>query len=360
MPSSLLGHTMKMHLNRYWKCQLIGWLIAATANFLLQLLRPDVNVLEQLLTNLFFIVLGILSTHSLRWCYRKLQVIDMPLLQMGIPIMGLSLLATSAVIFCMFSVISLVMPDGPSLFNINTILGNVVGIYPLMLIWSCLYLGSQYLRRWRQSEVDKLALANALKDAQLNTLIGQINPHFMFNSLNNIRALMLEDVPKARDSMTLLAKVLRYGLTAPKQNFVSLQSELDTVNDFVALAKIQYEQRLQWHLDIAVDAQRYQVPPMMIQMLVENAIKHGIATVKHGGELTLHIQLEQQQLLIQVINPGQLKRAPYAEESTQLGLNNISQRLALLFSDEASFRLCETQGCVIAELRIPCIVEEAP
>ena len=160
--------------------------------------------------------------------------------------------------------------------------------------------------------------------------------------------------------MTLLAKVLRYGLTAPKQNFVSLQSELDTVNDFVALAKIQYEQRLQWHLDIAVDAQRYQVPPMMIQMLVENAIKHGIATVKHGGELTLHIQLEQQQLLIQVINPGQLKRAPYAEESTQLGLNNISQRLALLFSDEASFRLCETQGCVIAELRIPCIVEEAP
>ncbi len=350
---------MKMYLNRYWICQLIGWFIAVTSNFLLQLMRPNVNVTEQLFTNLLFIVLGILSTHGLRWSYRKLQVIDMPLLQMSMPIMGLSLLATTAVIVCIFSVIILVMPDDPSLFNINTIFGNVVGIYPIMLIWSFLYLGSQYFRRWRQSEVEKLALANALKDAQLNTLIGQINPHFMFNALNNIRALMLEDVPKARDSMTLLAKVLRYGLAAPKQNFVSLQSELETVNDFVALAKIQYEQRLQWQLDVAVDAQRYQVPPMMIQMLVENAIKHGIATVKYGGELKLHIQREQQQLLIQVINPGQLQRAPYAEESTGLGLCNISQRLALLFNDEASFRLYESQLCVVAELRIPCIAENA-
>jgi two-component system LytT family sensor kinase len=357
MPSFILGRSMKIQLNRYWKCQLIGWFIAVTSNFLLQLLRPDVNVKDQLLANFLFMGLGILSTHGLRWSYRKLQVIDMPLLQMSMPIMCLSLLATTAVIVCMFSVIILVMPDSPSLFNMGTIFSNLLGIYPIILIWSFLYLCIQYLRRWRQSEVDKVALAHALKDAQLNTLIGQINPHFMFNALNNIRALMLEDVPKARESMTLLAKVLRYGLAAPKQSFVSLQSELDTVSDFVALAKIQYEHRLEWHLDVAVDAQRYQVPPMMIQMLVENAIKHGIARVKHGGELKLHIQREQQQLLIQVMNPGQLQRAPYAEESTGLGLCNISQRLALLFNDAASFHLDESPLGVVAELRIPCIAE---
>ncbi|MDX1392516.1 MAG: histidine kinase, partial [Rheinheimera sp.] len=231
--------------------------------------------------------------------------------------------------------------------------GNLIGIYPLILIWSCLYLGSQYLRRWRQSEVEKLELANALKDAQLNTLIGQINPHFMFNALNNIRALMLEDVPRARDSLTLLAKVLRYGLTAPQHNLVSLQDELNTVNDFVELALIQYEHRLQWQPQIDVSPAQYSVPPMLIQMLIENAIKHGIALRKDGGKLQLLVQRQAQFLLIRVSNPGKLAQQPRSETSTQLGLNNIAQRLRLLYNDNARFTLQQQDDNVIATLHLP-------
>jgi two-component system, LytTR family, sensor kinase len=345
---------MTIQINRYWKCQLIGWSIATGTNFLLQMLRPDSNWVEQLIANLSFAVAGIAGTQALRVAYQRLRIVDMSLLQMLLPVLALSLLTTTIIICSMFSLIVLIqLQDVTSLLNPSTLLGNLIGIYPLILIWSSLYLGSHYLWRWRQAEVEKLELANALKDAQLNTLIGQINPHFMFNALNNIRALMLENVPRARDSLTLLAKVLRYGLTAPKQSLVSLQEELDTVNDFVQLASIQYENRLQWQAIIDVPAGQFSVPPMMIQMLVENAIKHGIAQRKNGGRLRLHIQQQQQHLCIELVNDGCLTRQPYAEESTQLGLENIAQRLNLLYNGLASFKLQQHEQTVVAQLRLP-------
>lgn len=349
---------MTKPLSRYWKCQLAGWFIAASANFLLQLLQPDVRVVQQLFANLTFITFGVASSHGLRLSYRKLQLIELPMLRMIVPVLLLSLLATAAVILCSLTLLSLTFAAPASLFNARVMLANLVGIYPIMLIWSSLYLASQYLRRWRKSELDKLELAHALKDAQLNTLIGQINPHFMFNALNNIRALMLESVPQARDSLTLLANVLRYGLTAPNQSLVPLQSELETVHNFVALAGIQYEQRLQWQTRIEVIPAHFHIPPMMIQMLIENAIKHGIAQRKDGGRLKLHIYQQQHQLCIRVTNDGNLKPGASAAVSTQLGLKNIAQRLQLLYQHQASFHLYEQSGTVIADLRIPTATEE--
>jgi two-component system, LytTR family, sensor kinase len=344
---------MFRQLNRYWKCQLIGWFIVAGVNFVLRMISPNANLLEQLYTNFSFIVLGIVSSHGLRWSYRRLHITDLPLLRMILPVFGLSLIATAVLIILMFTLLTLTLPQHPGMFTLNTILGNLVAIYPLMLMWSCFYLGSHYLIRWRESEVEKLELANALKDAQLNTLIGQINPHFMFNALNNIRALMLENVPQARDSLTQLSKVLRYGLTAPKHNLVSLQSELDTVQDFVKLASMQYEDRLQWQTNIEVQPNNFNIPPMMIQMLVENALKHGIAQRKGGGIVKLSIKQHQQHLWIQLSNDGNLANAGSSEESTRLGLNNIVQRLKILYNGAASFRLHQQGPAVVADLRIP-------
>lgn len=351
---------MTFGLNLYWRCQFIGWLIVAAINFLIQMLRPNASWIEQLGSNLGFILLGIGCTHGLRFVYRRLRVVDLSIRNMILPLFGLSLITTIIMILVMFSVLSLTVATPAEIFSINMLLGNVIGVYPLILIWSCFYLGSQYLRRWRQSEVDKLALENALKDAQLNTLIGQINPHFMFNALNNIRGLMLEDVNRARDSLTLLAKVLRYGLTAPQQSLVSLQDELATVHDFIALASIQYEQRLQWQqqIDIALDG--FQVPPMMVQMLVENAIKHGIALQKDGGTLKLHIFCRPQFLCIELSNTGTLTSQADPLYSTKLGLTNISQRLKLLYNNEAHFSLQQQGDTVVASLLLPLDNKEEP
>ena len=344
---------MTVGINWYWRCQLIGWLIVAVINFLVQMLRPNASWVEQLGSNLGFIILGIACTHALRFVYRRLRIVDLSIRNMILPLFGLSLITTMIMIVVMFSLLAITVAYPEDIFRIDMLLGNVLGIYPLVVIWSCFYLGSQYLRRWRQSEVDKLALENALKDAQLNTLIGQINPHFMFNALNNIRGLMLEDVSRARDSLTLLAKVLRYGLTAPQQSLVSLQDELATVHDFIALASIQYEQRLHWQQQIDIELDGFQVPPMMVQMLVENAIKHGIALHKNGGTLRLHIFRQLQFLCIELSNTGTLTSNVDPQYSTKLGLRNISQRLKLLYNNQAHFSLQQQDDTVVARLQLP-------
>lgn len=343
--------SMTHHSQRYWQCQWLGWSLVAGTNFGLQLLRATSTLTAEAISNLLFLLLGIGSSHGLRWLYRRFAIIDKPLAAMVLPFFGFTFVATAALITGLFTVMSVVvMPNDSNLLTGKNILGNILGLYPLLLIWSSCYLGVHYLWRWRQSEVDKLTLANALKDAQLNTLIGQINPHFMFNALNNIRALMLEDVDKARHGLALLAKVLRYSLTAPSQGLVPLSQELSAVQDFVELAQLQYERRLQWQRAVAPELEQVLVPAMMLQMLVENAVKHGIAQVRGGGVLQLTVRAEAQQLRVTVTNPGQL-RSPQAqlngqhtqpathEPSTQLGVNNVEQRLALLYGERAQFSL---------------------
>lgn len=138
-------------------------------------------------------------------------------------------------------------------------------------------------------EVKETKLKNAeldatIKESQLNTLKGQINPHFMFNSLNNIRGLILEDVNKARNMLTSLSETLRYSLTQNDIHAIALEDELEMVEKYVDILKIQFEERLQFELVVDEATLSVQIPPMLIQMLVENAIKHGISNLKDGGK----------------------------------------------------------------------------
>jgi LytS/YehU family sensor histidine kinase len=130
-----------------------------------------------------------------------------------------------------------------------------------------------------KSRETRLELESNLKESQLNTLKGQINPHFMFNSLNNIRGLMLEDVTAARNMLTSLSETLRYSLTKSESNSIALEDELDMVKNYIELSKIQLESRLQFESFIDENSLSTQIPPMIIQMLIENAIKHGISNL---------------------------------------------------------------------------------
>ena len=184
----------------------------------------------------------------------------------------------------------------------------------------------------------------------MNTLKGQINPHFMFNSLNNIRGLMLEDVEKSRDMLTKLSEMLRYSLTKNSVDGIALAEELEMVDNYIALSKIQFEDRLEFHKSVAEDTLQQQIPPMIIQLLVENAAKHGISNLKNGGTIDLEVTKNTEQLNIQVKNTGKLQ---IAKNSTQVGLKNIKQRLKLLYGEKAAFSLKEVEDNVIANITIP-------
>lgn len=216
--------------------------------------------------------------------------------------------------------------------------------------WVVCYLVIKLLLKLNKDRIARLQMSDNLKEAQLNTLKGQINPHFMFNSLNNIRGLMLEDVEKSREMLTKLSEMLRYSLTKNSLDGIAVEEELEMVENYIALSKIQLEDRLSYTYNIDDSALSEHIPPMLIQLLVENAAKHGIANLKDGGTIDLEIKKNKENLGIQVSNTGSLK---ISKGSTQLGLKNIRERLKILHGDKASFTLAEEEGQVVAKINIP-------
>lgn len=220
----------------------------------------------------------------------------------------------------------------------------------IWFIWFVAITGFDLYRQVKQTKIKNAELQVNLKASQLNTLKGQINPHFMFNSLNNIRGLMLEDVDKARNMLTSLSETLRYSLTKSNTDSIALEDELEMVENYIEISKIQFEDRLQFETNIDKNTLNTQIPPMIIQMLIENAIKHGISNLKSGGKVNLEAGIKDDQLQIEVANTGTLKQN---KNSTQVGLENIKKRLELLYGEAAMFSLKEIENQVVATIKIP-------
>jgi LytS/YehU family sensor histidine kinase len=220
----------------------------------------------------------------------------------------------------------------------------------MISMWVLCYLAIKLLLKLNKDRVERLELNDSLKQARLNTLKGQINPHFMFNSLNNIRGLMLEDVDRSREMLTKLSEMLRYSLTENDINATTLEQELEIVTNYIDLSKIQLEERLQFKKEVDPESLSVEIPPMVVQLLVENAVKHGISAIKQGGEILLKTRVEEGLLRIEVLNDGRLNPVG---KSTGLGLKNIRQRLKLLYGTEAGFRIAQLDQKVLAEIKIP-------
>jgi len=225
--------------------------------------------------------------------------------------------------------------------------------------WFSLYFIYHTFERLRRMQMEQFRLAASVKEAELRALKSQVNPHFLFNSLNSLRALIDEDAPKARESVTRLANMLRYSLQSGQQETVPLEEEIRIVEDYLALELIRHEDRLRVRWIVSDDARARPVPPMLLQTLVENAVKYGISTRREGGEVVISASIEADNLHIGVTNPGDVTTptsaaAARAGSSTGVGLRNASERLKLLFGDQARLTLAAgPAGCVTAHVLIP-------
>lgn len=220
----------------------------------------------------------------------------------------------------------------------------VNGIYGAILfsVWLGFYFFYHLFDRFNRSEVERAQLAAAVKEAELRSLKSQINPHFIFNSLNSLRALIDEDPGRARKSVTQLANLLRYSLQSSQLATVPFEDELRVVNDYLALEQVRHEERLRVRLDVAPEALQLPIPPMLLQTLVENAVKYGISARSDGGEIAIVARRENGALRLQVTNPGSLPASPRplrAHGSTGVGLRNAGERLRLLFGERATLHL---------------------
>jgi signal transduction histidine kinase len=325
----------------YWICQFAAWGLYALLNttLLSMYMRFPPAALAGLMS---YGLAGILVTHGLRYWIQRSGLLakrwQTILWQVLLAIPLGSVLLTAVIMLCYQLFVAWSMREVP--YSINSIaLGTLFNMHFLIALWLAIYITVHMI--WSNI---------ASRQAQLQALEAQINPHFLFNSLNGLRGLILEDPHAAQEMVTRLAQLLRYSLHQSRRSTVTLAEELEAVRDYLAIESIRFEERLQvkWLLDPTSEA--YAVPPMCLQTLVENALKHGIAHQPEGGEVQISTQCSKAGLVLGVSNPGRLN----GTGSGGTGLKNLTSRLRLLHGNLAHLRLEQEGPLVKASIQLPC------
>jgi two-component system LytT family sensor kinase len=219
-----------------------------------------------------------------------------------------------------------------------------------LLPWFAIYLLYVYQQRMRKYEMARVNLQMHVREQQNRSLRSQLNAHFLFNALNSISTLTGKDPEQARKAIGRLSRLLRRTLDSQEESLIPFADEWSLIEDYLALEKMRYEERLIIHTDIDPAVKSVLVPPMLLQTLVENAIKHGIAQQIHGGELRITAKIVNKHLEVNVINPG---RFEVKEDAQGTGLLNARRRLVLMFGEESGLMLRNRNNQVITEIRIP-------
>jgi two-component sensor histidine kinase len=236
-------------------------------------------------------------------------------------------------------------------------LSNLLIDSPLIIVWFSVYYIWHYVELGSRTEIQKAKLESLVKELELKTIKSHINPHFIFNALNSIRALVDENPERARTAITELSNILRSSMQAEKMETVPFERELNIVKDYLALEHIRFEDRLQVEYDIDEDTLDQPVPPMMLQTLVENAIKHGIGRQKSGGVIKVVSDYRDNNHELIVLNTGQLNDSGTGGDG--FGINSTRNRLKLLFGEKATFAIRNTDNDMV-EARVKMPVQEFP
>src|SRR5258708_1834401 len=197
-----------------------------------------------------------------------------------------------------------------------------------LFAWSAVYFGYQYQKQLKAVQLESLRLDAAVKEAELKALRSQVNPHFLFNSLNTIRALIDESPPKAREGVTRLAELFRGALRMSELNTIPLRVELQTVDAYLALDQLRFENKLKGLMTIDQTMLAFPVPPFLRQSLIENPFNHGVYTLHRAGQISCVIRSHSEGLSISITNPGRLPPVSARKES---GLANARARLDLIY-----------------------------
>ena len=351
--------TKEMKLNRkqiYWISQVSGWSSFVGTNLFIISSYEEVTW-QRILVWIFLGLLGIVFTHLLRRVIRKNNWLNLSL-KKTIPRVITSSIVVGLIIYIfVFAASYIAGTFEEDEFNVARIISGIVNISVLILLWNLIYFVVHYMENYKKKEIESLIWEAAVKDYELKTLKSQLNPHFMFNAMNSIRALIEEDPDSAKVAITKLSNILRYSLQMERMERVPLEDEIETVKNYLDLERIRFEDRLRYNLDIDRSTQKIEIPPMMIQTLIENGIKHGVAKRTEGGEIQLKSTLlsnsNGSKLRIEIRNSGRFSEEQL-KNSHGFGVSNTKHRLNLLFGDDAHFTIKNENGdTVLAEVEIP-------
>ncbi|MCW3462803.1 sensor histidine kinase [Chitinophaga nivalis] len=339
---------MFRRISKYWWCQMLGWTAYFVINvfFTYTFSNKFPNAFHYV-SMLILIAFGVLSTHLFRSLINRFNWVNSSVEKQVL--LFFTMMAGTGVVLYLgyYAVIKVLLRR-----EISPVVLGILGSFLITTLWWLIYFAWHYIERNRSSQVNQLKLETTVKELELKTIKAQMNPHFIFNALNSIRALVDENPQRARTAITELSNILRSSMQTEKSETVSLENELNIVKDYLALEHIRFEERLSVVYEIDPDTLELQVPPMMLQTLVENAIKHGISRVIRGGSVYITSSLMGMQHVITIENTGQLVENDL--NSHGLGLQSTRQRLSLLFGNKASFEIRnKDEQTVVAKVVMP-------
>ena len=355
-------HTKSQQL--YWILQVAGWGFYTLLRIIGAAIVLELPWGKSALELAIFGGAGLAISHWLRDFVRrhKWAALSIPKLATRIVVAGF-IVGTPLGIATQISDVSALQDPGPVLreyapalsagmtVTIQTLL-QIANWAVLYMIWLAIYFAAVGLREYRTVRLKQSELARALQLAELRLLKSQLNPHFLFNALNTVRSLIADNPSRAQNAVTRLANTLRHTLSSRHDELVTFAQELDIVTDYLELESMRFEDRLRIERDVPADAASVYIPVMLLQTLVENAIKHGIAKLPSGGLLRISAVLENEILNVEIENPR--PPAPISATGEGVGLRNARDRLRLLFGTRATLDLDLSKPAVAtARLRVP-------
>jgi sensor histidine kinase YesM len=343
---------MPLTLNRYWTFQFVGWGLFGLINVFFAFVFSQFKI-DMLCRLLFFLEVGIVSSNLMRETIRRNAVLLKPINYQIILLVVFTLFFA-----CFFSFVQTPFeahygfyPTGKEIPVQAHFFYNLSSSFVLLFIWNSIYFMYHYVMKSRKQQMDTLQLEALVKSLELKTIKAHINPHFIFNALNSIRALIDENPVRARRAITELSNILRSSLQAEKGETVSLEEELKIVKDYLALENMRFEDRLKVEYEIDEDTLDQQVPPMMLQTLVENAIKHGISKQVRGGIVKIISDFRNNYHELAVQNTGNLNGGA---SHHGFGISSTQDRLGLLYGDKATFQIRQLHPDLVeAKVLIP-------
>ncbi|MGB3005408.1 MAG: histidine kinase [Chitinophagaceae bacterium] len=346
--------------SRYWLFQVTGWGVFTLISVFFAYSFDQLNTKEQVLDVLsrlgIFVGIGFVLTHLMRIVIINLNLLQKKLEKQVILFLLLTFIfsAIGAFLYTELMIQNNLLNMRERKFLDNKLLliaGGIFNFFVYFFIWNLLYFIYHYISKSRKQQLDTLRLESMVKELELETIKAHINPHFIFNSLNSIRALVDENPQRARKAVTELSNILRSSMQSEKVETVPFEKELLIVKDYLALENMRFEDRLKIEYDIDEDTLDQPVPPMMLQTLVENAIKHGISKQVNGGVVKVISEFKGGFHELVVQNTGQINGVVYSEG---FGLSSTTNRLTLLYGDKARFEIKQINGSLVeAKISLP-------
>lgn len=334
----------------YWTLQIGGWLLYAVIQIVASALASGRVEPRRVVFLVYEALICLLITHFYRIFVKRKNWIGLPISRSFLLVLISVFVLGLVVYFVRMPVSFLLGLFDPSIaFDPARIGGQTFYYAIIFFLWSVFYFTFHYFDQYNKA----LKLEASMVQIELNNLKSQLNPHFIFNALNSIRALVDENPVKSKQAINHLSNILRKSLASDTKGLTKFDEELRIVKDYLSLESIRFEERLKTEFDIDPESHDFLIPPFMIQTLVENGIKHGISKLTAGGIVHLKTFVENGRLTVQIRNSGHLMNG-VKRNSKGLGLKNTVQRLKLIYGGEASFRIVnENDNFVLTEFVIP-------